>query len=49
MTLALLQGFTENQGDSWSFAVDYLERFLSEPELAPEEATPCLLYTSRCV
>ncbi|MBK7325922.1 MAG: maltose alpha-D-glucosyltransferase [Propionivibrio sp.] len=40
MTLALLQGFTENQGDSWSFAVDYLERFLSEPELASEEATP---------
>ena len=40
MTLALLQGFTENQGDNWSYAVDYLERFLSEPELASEETKP---------
>ncbi|SBT07444.1 Trehalose synthase [Candidatus Accumulibacter aalborgensis] len=32
MTLALLQGYVENQGDCWTFAVDYLERFLAEPE-----------------
>ncbi|WP_300320490.1 maltose alpha-D-glucosyltransferase [Accumulibacter sp.] len=30
MTLALLQGYTQNQGDSWNFTLDYLERFLSE-------------------
>jgi maltose alpha-D-glucosyltransferase/alpha-amylase len=26
-TLALLQGFVPNQGDGWSYSVDYLERF----------------------
>ena len=29
MTLALLQGFVENQGDAWHYTLDYLERFLS--------------------
>lgn len=38
MSLVLLQGFTENQGDSWRFAVDYLERFLSTPKLESEES-----------
>jgi maltose alpha-D-glucosyltransferase/alpha-amylase len=27
-TLALLQGFVENQGDFWTYTLDYLERFL---------------------
>ncbi|HSD61083.1 MAG TPA: maltose alpha-D-glucosyltransferase, partial [Burkholderiales bacterium] len=30
MTLALLQGYVENQGDGWSFTLDYLERFLEQ-------------------
>ena len=38
-TLALLQGYTANQGDSWNFAVDYLERFLGEPELPSDDRT----------
>ena len=29
-TLALLQGFVENQGDGWSFFLNYLGRFLEE-------------------
>jgi maltose alpha-D-glucosyltransferase / alpha-amylase len=28
MTLALLQGYVENQGDGWSYTLDYLERYL---------------------
>src|SRR5690606_23132944 len=27
-TLALLQGYVENQGDGWSYTQDYLQRFL---------------------
>jgi maltose alpha-D-glucosyltransferase/alpha-amylase len=30
MTLALLQGYVENQGDGWSYTLDYLERFLDQ-------------------
>lgn len=30
MTLALLQGYVENQGDCWSYTLDYLGRFLEE-------------------
>jgi maltose alpha-D-glucosyltransferase/alpha-amylase len=30
MTLALLQAFVENQGDAWTYTVDYLGRFLEE-------------------
>ncbi len=30
VTLALLQGYVENQGDGWSYTLDYLERFLEE-------------------
>ncbi len=30
MTLALLQGYVENQGDAWSYTLDYLARFLQE-------------------
>ena len=29
-TLALLQGFVGNQGDGWSFTLDYLTRYLEE-------------------
>ena len=29
-TLALLQGYVENQGDGWTYTVEYLERFLEE-------------------
>jgi maltose alpha-D-glucosyltransferase/alpha-amylase len=28
ITLALLQGYVENQGDGWSYTLDYLDRFL---------------------
>ncbi|MBI3938660.1 MAG: maltose alpha-D-glucosyltransferase [Betaproteobacteria bacterium] len=30
MTLALLQGYVENQGDGWSYALNYLERFFEQ-------------------
>ena len=29
-TLVLLQGFVPNQGDAWSFTLDYLRRFLTD-------------------
>ena len=41
MTLGLLQGFVENQGDGWSYTVDYLERFLENALInPPEEIVP---------
>jgi maltose alpha-D-glucosyltransferase/alpha-amylase len=40
MTLALLQGYVENQGDGWSYTLDYLERFLEECRTAVEPAKP---------
>jgi len=39
MTLALLQGYIENQGDGWSYTLDYLERFLDGCRTAPETTT----------
>ncbi|PWT74880.1 MAG: maltose alpha-D-glucosyltransferase [Proteobacteria bacterium] len=30
MTLGLLQGYVENEGDAWAYTVDYLQRFLEE-------------------
>ncbi|MDD1615002.1 MAG: maltose alpha-D-glucosyltransferase [Methylococcaceae bacterium NSP1-2] len=36
MTLALLQGYIENQGDCWSYTLDYLSRFLEECRTAVE-------------
>ncbi|MBI4194304.1 MAG: maltose alpha-D-glucosyltransferase [Betaproteobacteria bacterium] len=30
MTLALLQAYVSNQGDGWSYTLDYLERFLEQ-------------------
>ena len=37
LALAILQGYVPNQGDGWSYTLDYLERWLSEPvEEGPE-------------
>jgi maltose alpha-D-glucosyltransferase/alpha-amylase len=38
MTLALLQGQVENQGDFWSYTLDYLQRFLEESRAPVVEA-----------
>jgi maltose alpha-D-glucosyltransferase/alpha-amylase len=35
MTLALLQGYVENQGDAWSYTLNYLERFLEGRVIQP--------------
>ncbi|HTH74621.1 MAG TPA: maltose alpha-D-glucosyltransferase [Trinickia sp.] len=35
-TLALLQGFIDNQGDAWNWALDYLRRVIDELALAPD-------------
>lgn len=35
-TLALLQGFIDNQGDAWNWVLDYLRRVIDELVLAPE-------------
>jgi maltose alpha-D-glucosyltransferase/alpha-amylase len=40
MTLALLQGYIENQGDCWSYTLDYLSRFLEECRTAVEPVEP---------
>ncbi|WP_436025897.1 maltose alpha-D-glucosyltransferase [Trinickia sp. LjRoot230] len=39
-TLALLQGFIENQGDAWNWALDYLRRVIDELALAAETDEP---------
>jgi maltose alpha-D-glucosyltransferase/alpha-amylase len=36
MTLALLQSYLENQGDCWSYTLDYLGRFLEDCRTAVE-------------
>jgi maltose alpha-D-glucosyltransferase / alpha-amylase len=36
MTLALLQGFVSNQGDGWTYTLDYLERYLQDKQLLEE-------------
>ncbi len=33
--LALLQGYVSNQGDGWSYTLDYLERYIEEGRLQP--------------
>jgi maltose alpha-D-glucosyltransferase/alpha-amylase len=38
MTLALLQGFVTNQGDGWSYTLDYLDRFLTSARAPAESA-----------
>jgi maltose alpha-D-glucosyltransferase/alpha-amylase len=41
MTLAVLMGNVENQGDGWNYTLNYLERFLGEHrEAAESEAAP---------
>ena len=40
MTLALLQGYIENQGDGWNYTLDYLERFLEESRTAVVPPAP---------
>ncbi|WP_206995934.1 maltose alpha-D-glucosyltransferase [Trinickia mobilis] len=35
-TLAILQGFIDNQGDAWNWALDYLRRTVDELALAPD-------------
>jgi len=35
MAVGMLQGFVVNQGDGWSYTVDYLDRFLEEQRRAP--------------
>ncbi len=37
VTLALLQGYVANQGDAWTFILDYLKRFLEDCLLKPDE------------
>ena len=37
-TLALLQGFVENQGDAWTWVLDYLRRVIDDLALAPDAA-----------
>ena len=39
-TLALLQGFIDNQGDAWNWVLDYLRRVIDELVLAPETDDP---------
>ncbi|HEY8555198.1 MAG TPA: maltose alpha-D-glucosyltransferase [Burkholderiales bacterium] len=39
-TLVLLEGYVENQGDGWSYTVDYLQRFLEERRTAPLASEP---------
>ncbi len=39
MSLALLQGYVENQGDGWTYTVDYLERYF-EGQLAAADEPP---------
>ncbi|HKA44698.1 MAG TPA: maltose alpha-D-glucosyltransferase [Burkholderiales bacterium] len=36
LTLALLQGYVENQGDGWAYSVGYLERFLDQRRAASD-------------
>jgi maltose alpha-D-glucosyltransferase/alpha-amylase len=40
MTLALLQGYVENQGDGWVYTLDYLERFLEQNRAAAQPLPP---------
>jgi maltose alpha-D-glucosyltransferase/alpha-amylase len=39
-TLAILQGFIDNQGDAWNWALDYLRRVIDELALAAETDEP---------
>ncbi|PMS37442.1 trehalose synthase [Trinickia symbiotica] len=39
-TLVLIQGFIDNQGDAWNWALDYLRRVIEEMVLAAETDEP---------
>ena len=50
MTLALLQGYIENQGDGWNYTLDYLERFLEEcPTAVVPPASPAQVHSAYLV
>lgn len=50
MTLALLQGYIKNQGDGWSYTLDYLGRFLEECRTAALPlAAPALAHAAYLV
>jgi len=36
MTLGLLQAYVSNQGDAWTYTIDYLERFFEDTRRHPE-------------
>lgn len=40
MTLAILQGHVSNQGDGWTFTLDYLRRFLQDVATGAIESPP---------
>ena len=40
MTLASLQGYVQNQGDGWTYTVDYLSRFLEDRRTQGAEPAP---------
>ncbi|MDA8164346.1 MAG: putative maltokinase, partial [Desulfobacteraceae bacterium] len=46
MTLALLQRYVGNQGDGWTYTMDYLERFLHDKRLIGDTTEPPLLTDS---
>ena len=43
ITLVLLQAYIENQGDAWTFSVDYLERFFNDSLVIKPDAQINLL------
>jgi len=45
IVLALLQGFVANQGDAWSYTLDYLKRFLDDCLQPAEPALRLAAYT----
>ncbi len=40
ITVGLLQGYVDNQGDAWSFVLHYLDGVLTRALVQPEEAVP---------
>lgn len=42
MTLALLQAYTQNQGDGWTMTINYLEQFLDKLPATAEPTMPDL-------
>ena len=54
MTLALLMGFVENQGDGWAYSQDMFKRYLedclirsTEPEVEPDESEVVYILQAR--